>query len=169
MSDLIERPTDAMQLVARAIEADIDAEQLGKLLDLQRDHEADQARKAYFRAMRETQRELPVVVRDAQNSHTRSKYSRLETISRAIDPVIHANGFSISYGTEDSTIEDCIRIAANVMHDDGHSTHHHLDLPLDGGWLGWQDEQNRCTGDRLDRELRASLSQVHDLRCRDCG
>lgn len=132
MTQLTTQPAaNPMQLLQVALESNVDPERLGQIMDLQERWLEGQARKSYFGAMRAVQESLPTVVRDAENSHTKSKYTRLETLSRAIDPVIHRNGFSITFGSAETTAADCIRVTADVMHEDGHATHHFVDLPLD--------------------------------------
>lgn len=120
-----------LTLLDAAIAKGIDADSLGKMLDLQQRWQADEARKQYFAAMQECQSQLPTVVKDAENKQTNSRYARLETLSRAIDPVIHEYGFAISYGSEDSPLERHIRIVATVMHRSGHQCAHRIDLPVD--------------------------------------
>lgn len=133
MSELIERetPTNPLQLLQSALDTGVDPERLTQLMDLHDRWQEGQAKQAYYDAMRQAQLELPVVVRDAENKQTNSRYSRLETLSRAIDPVIHKHGFAVSFGTGESNLERHIRITASVMHSGGHRTEHFLDLPID--------------------------------------
>lgn len=120
-----------MQLLQVALESNVDPERLGQLMDLQERWIEGQAKQAYFAGMRDVQEELPTVVRDAENKQTNSRYTRLETLARAVDPVIHKHGFSVSYGTADNPLERHVRVTATVMHKAGHSTEHFIDLPLD--------------------------------------
>jgi hypothetical protein len=81
--------------------------------------------------MTRVQSKLPTIARDANNDQTRSKYSRHETISKAIKPIYTAEGFALSFSEEDSPKEDHIRIVGILRHSAGYSERHHLDVPLD--------------------------------------
>jgi hypothetical protein len=76
---------------------------------------------------------MPQVGRDADNSHTKSKYARLETLSAAMTPVLTKHGFSISFGTADSPLPGHYRITAEVSHEAGHSRTYQADIPADLG------------------------------------
>lgn len=126
-----EQPTP-MTLLQAAVERGLDGDQLSKLMDLQERYEANQARKAYAAAMHAAQEEMPLVVRDAQNSQTRSKYARLEQVQKTAGPVYQRHGFSLSYGQGDCPIDGWKRTIVDVRHEAGHCERYVLDLPLDG-------------------------------------
>lgn len=132
MTQLTTQPAaNPMQLLQAALDKDLDADKLSQLMDLQERWLEGQAKQAYFAGMRDVQEALPTVVKDAENKQTNSRYTRLETLARAVDPVIHKHGFSVSYGTAESPLERHVRVTATVMHKAGHSTDHFIDLPLD--------------------------------------
>lgn len=91
-----------------------------------------QAEHAFNAAMHAVQSELPQVVRDADNQHTKSRYARLETISAAIGPVLAKHGFSISFGTAESPLDGHYRIVADVSHG-RHTRRYQADIPADLG------------------------------------
>lgn len=126
--------TDPMSLLVKAVEGNLDTDKLEALVNLQERWEARQAAKAYADAMQAAQNEMPAVTKDAYNEQTRSRYSRYETVSRSIDPVVHKHGFSLSFSTADAA-EGFIRIVATVRHKAGHSEQHHVDLPLDNSGI----------------------------------
>jgi hypothetical protein len=121
-----------LALIDRAIASGVDAEKLDRLLSLQERWEKSRAVEAYNRAMNLCQQEMPAVVKDAENSHTKSAYARLETLVSATTPTYTRHGFSLSYDTADSPLPGHIRIVCDVLHSGGHKESKHLDLPLDG-------------------------------------
>jgi hypothetical protein len=84
---------------------------------------------------------MPIVVRDAVNDQTRSRYAKLETISEKMDPVIQAHGFSLSFGTADCPLPNHYRVTCKVRHNAGYSELHHADVPAD--MLGMKGNQNK--------------------------
>lgn len=122
---------EPLSLVRFAIEKGADAEQLERLVGLAERMDAARARKAFAAAMQELQAELPDVVKDAQNPHTRSPYARLETISDAVDPFINKHGFSTSYGTDPGAPAGTLRLYIDVQHKDGHTERRYGDFPAD--------------------------------------
>jgi len=106
-------------------------DKLEKVMDMAERWEANQARKAFSDAMSAAQAEIQPVARDAYNSHTKSRYARLETISRAINPIITKYGFAMSFGTANSPFEGHYRVTCEVTHCDGHSKQYHVDMPAE--------------------------------------
>lgn len=127
-------PTNPMALLAMAVENGLDTDRLEALVNLTERWEAREASKAYADAMQAAQNEMPGVTKDAYNEQTKSRYSRYETVSSAIDPVVHKHGFSLSFSTADAP-EGFIRVVATVRHKAGHSEQHHVDLPLDNSGI----------------------------------
>lgn len=107
------------------------AEKINALAGAQKQIASQEAEQAYTLAMNAAQRSMPAVVRDTLNDQTMSRYAKLETISHFIDPIIHANGFTLSYGTADSVLEEHYRVTCEVRHVGGHSTAHFADVPAD--------------------------------------
>lgn len=119
----------------------IDLDRMERLMTMHRDLKADQARVAFNAALTAAQAEMPRVMRDATNSHTNSRYARLETIHKAITPVITRHGFSLSFDTADSDKPGHHRVVCTVAHAGGHSRQHSADLPADGA--GAQGKANK--------------------------
>jgi hypothetical protein len=121
-----------MGLIAAAIEHGADPDKLEKLMGLQERWEDGQAEKAYATALHAAQAEMPVVVRDAANTQTRSKYALLETVQRTYKPISQAHGLALSFGEEDCPLAGHKRTSCDVRHVDGACHTYHLDLPVDG-------------------------------------
>lgn len=110
---------------------DVSAEKLQIIAQAHQRVTADEAAQAFNEAMTKAQNCMPAVARDAVNDSTMSKYARLETISDAIDPIIHAHGFALTFGTADSVLEEHYRVTCTVRHAAGHSETHFADVPAD--------------------------------------
>ncbi len=131
-AEVITREPTPMTLLERAISANMDVDKLEKLMHLQERHMAKQALSAYTTALNECQKHLPLIVKQAENSHTRSKYALLENIIHAVKPVLTQFGFSLAFSEGDCPKENMMRILLDVMHVAGHSQQYHLDVPIDG-------------------------------------
>lgn len=110
---------------------DVSAEKLQVIATAQQQISAQEAEQAFSASMVAAQNAMPAVVRDTVNDATMSKYARLETISDVIDPIIHAHGFSLTFGTADSVLEEHYRVTCTVRHAAGHSETHFADVPAD--------------------------------------
>lgn len=122
----------AMKLIGDAArDPKVDVEKLDRLLAMRRQLKDDAAKEEFFAAMRSAQEEMPQIVRDADNDHTKSKYAKLETISRAADPIIAKHGFSKSFGTADSPLGGHYRVTCVVGHSGGWSKDYFADIPVD--------------------------------------
>lgn len=108
------------------------AEELSRVVDLHEKLVAIRAKELYALAMAACQREMPVVVKDATNPSTKSKYAKLETVHKAIKPVYLRHGFSISWGMGEGGPEGHIRLLADVHHEGGMSKQYTFDIPKDG-------------------------------------
>ncbi len=94
--------------------------------------EEDRVRELAFNvAMLKAQEEIPPVKRKAYNKHTQSWWARLEEISKIADPIIHRNGFALSYGSEPSHLPNHYRIICDVAHRDGHRRRYDMDVGMD--------------------------------------
>lgn len=119
----------------------IDPERLSKFLDLHERMTARSAVVAFSEAMRAAQEEMPAVVRNAKNDQTNSRYATLDAVSDAMDPVIHRHGFSLSFGTADSTLPGHYRVTCKTRHIDGHAEDSFADVPSDMN--GMKGNQNK--------------------------
>lgn len=121
-----------LSVLQTAVERHVDADQLEKLAALYMQGERLRAEKEFAAAMHACQQEMPVVVRDAQNKQTQSRYAMLETVQRTTRPIYTKHGFSMSYGEADCPVAGHKRTTCDVTHVGGHTRSYHLDLPLDG-------------------------------------
>ena len=121
-----------IEIISRvASDPSCDVDKMERLLSMQERLVEREAEIAFNQAMQAAQQEMPVVIRDKTNDQTRSRYAQLETIDRAIRPVITRHGFSLSFGTDESPLDGHYRVTCVVSHIAGHTRHYHADLPAD--------------------------------------
>lgn len=90
------------------------------------------ARAEFATAMNACQKEMPRVVKDADNPHAKSRYVLLETLKDAITPIFLKHGFSLTWGQADCPIADHTRVICDLYHVSGYSQRYQGDYPIDG-------------------------------------
>lgn len=89
------------------------------------------AKRAYFAAMSKCQTEMPVVLKNQKNTHTKSEYADLAAIERQAMPVIHKHGFAVSFQPDGYEGNGDLRIKWEISHADGHSRSDVAFIPID--------------------------------------
>ena len=118
--------------IIRAAQDDsIDIAKLQALLDMQRSVQRERSVRMFNTAMASAQSEMEQIPRDAVNTHTKSRYARMETIDRLMRPIYTRHGFSLRFGSQPSPREGWMRIVCTVAHTGGHFEENHLDAPPD--------------------------------------
>jgi hypothetical protein len=125
---------------------EINADKLRELVALRNEMEDRQKATEFAAAFKEAKDRIPVVVRDATNEDNRAKYSRLETVSRAVDPVIKACGLACSYTMAESNLANHYRIVLRVTHLNGHFRESFIDLPADDVGIKGNPNKTRVQG-----------------------
>jgi hypothetical protein len=121
----IKQPTTPDQLLALAVDKDLDIEKLSKLMELQRQWKEGLAREAFFNALVEFQANCPelrkskTVSFSAGGGKTEYKYAPLADIIRQIKPVIKS--VDIAYRWEIADNGESIIVTCLVTHKDGHT------------------------------------------------
>lgn len=131
----IEKPSTPFDLVQMAIDRDLDVVKLKELLSMQKEWQANQARQLYFDAMNRVQSSLPRVIKNKENTHTRSRYADLEAVNTLVMPVFSECGFSVSFNETECDVPDAIRLVANVRHVGGHQEDFTAIIPIDGAGM----------------------------------
>lgn len=125
-------PLSPLAIYQQAIEKGLSPADLERLLDLHERVEAGKAEAAYTGAMVACQKEMPVVLHDSTNKHTKATYASLETIQEFTKPIYTRHGFSLSWGEGDTSRPGFVRVVCDVMHEGGHTKRYFGDYPLDG-------------------------------------
>jgi hypothetical protein len=109
------------QLLKLAVDKDLDIDKLAKLMELQRDYNADLARKSFFHAFIEFQSKSPELRKNKEVSFgdTKYHYAPLADIVRQIKDTCRDCGLSYRWEIDDN--KDEIKVTCIVTHTDGHS------------------------------------------------
>jgi hypothetical protein len=115
-------PETPTTLVRLAVQQNFDLDKLERLLQLQREWQRDEARRAFFAALSRFQSELPPICRSGKVDAGRAgrrRYASLGTINEAIRPYLYSNGLSFRFSQKQSP--EGIAVTCIVSHRDGHS------------------------------------------------
>jgi len=136
-------PADMIRL---AVEGKADLDKLEKLLTLQERWEANEARKVFASSFALAQEQIALVVKTKLNPQTGSKYAPLESIIESAKPIYTKEGFSVIFYEGETTVPECIRICADILHTAGHKETYHYDIPLDGVGLKGNPNMTKIHG-----------------------
>ncbi len=120
------------EMIRTAVEGKMNLDNLEKFLVIQKDWEANEARKLFALSFAAVQEKIAVVVKTKLNPQTRSKYADLGDIIESAKPVYTKEGFSVIFYEGETSVPEHIRICADVLHRAGHKETYHYDVPPDG-------------------------------------
>ena len=119
-----------LQMVQAAMERGMDAETIGKFMDLADRHEAKQAKRAFDQAMSTFRSQCPTIEKTAKGHN--SKYAKLDKTIEQIKGLMAECGLSHSWRIDQA--DGQISVTCVVSHIDGHSEQTSLSsAPDDGG------------------------------------
>ena len=122
-----------MEVISRAAsDPNTDIDKLERLMGMYERLETKKAETAFHAAMTAAQSEMGRVSTDALNTQTRSRYATYGKLDKALRPIYTQHGFSLSFGTDQSPIEQHVRVLCDVSHRAGYSKQYHIDMPNDG-------------------------------------
>lgn len=116
------------QMIELAIKGGADLEKLEKLLTLQERWEANEAKKAFVRAMTAFKSEAPLVFKDRTNKQYNSKYTSLGNLINTVNPILSKHGLSASWDIEQNGI---IKVSCMIRHEQGHNESASASAPAD--------------------------------------
>ena len=122
-------------MIRLAVQGKADLQQLKELLAIQKDWEANEARKIFTQSFASAQAKIASVIKTKINPITHSKYADLGDIIVSASRVYTAEGFSVIFYEGDTAVQDSIRVCADILHKAGHKETYHYDVPLDGTGL----------------------------------
>lgn len=141
------RVENPMEVIQRAIDSNVDAANLERLIAMYERIEKMNAERAYNASMRDCQAELFNVVHDSKNTHNNSTFAELSTVITRLKPIWTHHGFAISFYEGEPMKKEWIRVCADVMHVGGHTKLHYIELPVDGqGSQGSRSGMNPVQG-----------------------
>jgi hypothetical protein len=124
-SEVVNNPQET---IALAISKGSNLEQIEKLMLLQERFDANQAKKAYVRAMAEFKINAPLVDKDKTNNQYKSKYTSLGNLINTVSPVLSKFGLSASWDIKQNGI---IEVTCKMTHELGHSETATMNAPAD--------------------------------------
>lgn len=129
---LIAGVTSPADIIRTAVAGKADLTQLKELLAIQKDWEANEAKKIFASAFAAAQEKIAVVLKTKTNPQTHSKYAALDDIIESAKPVYTKEGFAVIFYEGVTAVQESIRICADVLHKAGHKETYFYDVPLDG-------------------------------------
>ena len=117
----------SLTLIREAMSSGADPATLRELLNVKRDWEADEAKKAYFAAISEFQKRAPIIEKADDNNG--KKYARMDRIWRTIRPLFTELGLSCTWQV--CTVGDGMcHVEGQLAHISGHSIPLIMDVAL---------------------------------------
>lgn len=114
--NVVANQSEPDSLLSLAIKQGASIDQLTQLFELKLRVEANEARKAFVRAMSAFRSEVQTIEKNAK-AHN-STYATLDNITSQINPLLAKNNLSFCWSTEQT---DKITVHCDVTHSDGHS------------------------------------------------
>ncbi len=131
-----EEPRSMMEVLAMAAaDPRVDVQKLQALLDMQFRVEARNAEVEFNAALARLMPRLPSIEKDGvimnkDKTSVRSRFATYERIDAVIRPLLAEEGFSISFGTDDS-IPGKVRVTGTLAHRMGHSKPSTVTVPTE--------------------------------------
>jgi len=118
--EIIEVNGSPSSLIERAIDKGADLDKLEKLLTLKERHDANEARKAYHKAMAEFKANPPEIDKDKKVSYGNTHYNHasLANVTKKIGAELSKHGLSASWTTKQNGV---ILVTCRITHMQGHS------------------------------------------------
>lgn len=117
----------AVALIREAIASGKQPEYLHELLNVRREWEADEARKAFNFAIAEFQRRAPIIAKEDKAYD--KQYARMDRIWREIRPLVTELGLSVTWQVCELRDGMC-HVEGQLRHRQGHGERLAMDLPL---------------------------------------
>lgn len=126
----LDTPQDFLALITRALSLSKgDVNNVRELLAMKDEQLTKIRAQEYNVAFHAARGEMPPIVKDGKAPNF--KYPTLENVSRNIDTIARAHGFTHSFATADSIIAGHYRIICDLSHTNGYEKRYFVDLPAD--------------------------------------
>lgn len=128
----IQESATVLQVIQKAAsDPSCDIEKLERLLAMKERMDAKAAEIEFNDALSRVQANMGRVAADATNNQTRSSYATYGKLDKVLRPIYTAEGFSLSFGTEDAP-EGMVGMICFVSHRAGHTRQYRAHVPSDG-------------------------------------
>lgn len=115
-------------LLEIAVNNNVDLDKMTKLMDLKKEWEQDEARKAYHVAMTAFKANPPVIIKDMVNTQYNSRYASLPNIVNNTNIVLSKHDLSANWSVSQG---DLVAVTCTITHVLGHSESTTIHGPLD--------------------------------------
>jgi hypothetical protein len=154
-----------MQIISRAAsDASVDIDKMERLFKMHEAIVARDAEKAFNVAMSDVQAKSRRVAADSTNPQTHSDYASYAALDRALRPLYTEAGFSLSFGTGESSAETVL-VLCRVSHSAGHSRDFQILMPADGKGAKGGDVMTKthATGAATQYGMRYLLKMIFNI------
>lgn len=128
----IHEEVSPLVLIAQAArDPQVDTEKMRAIIDMKREEEDRDAKRAFNRAFVAAKKEIKPIVRNKRNDQTSSNYADAMAVADVVDPIIEKHGLALTYGTEPCDREGYYRMVCDLLHEDGHEKRYEADIPID--------------------------------------
>lgn len=117
-----------MASAMQALQAGVPLEQLHGLLDLQKDWEANEARKAFMQAKAAFKTEAIVITKDKTNDQYGSGYTSIGNLVNTVTPILSRHGLTADWDVDQ---KEGIFVTCILSHAMGHSERTSIKVPAD--------------------------------------
>lgn len=134
-------PQNLLQVCANALkDPRADVNKAREVVALMERVETRAAEERFAFELAAAQREMPRVVKDKENESTHTWYATLPALSRVVDPIAYAHGFSMSFSTADCPVPGHYRVTGKLSLG-MHTRDFMIDVPVDA--TGPQGKPNK--------------------------
>ena len=161
--------TTLLQVIQQAAaNPQVDIDKMERLMAMHERMTLREAETAWNEAMADCQRELRQVAPDAFNPQTKSRYATYPALDAVLRPVYSRHGFSISFDSDASPVEECIRVIALVSRG-GFTRTYKIDMPRDGKGAKGGDVMTKthATGAGMQYGMRYLLKGIFNVAIGD--
>jgi hypothetical protein len=144
-------------------------ENLREMLAIQKEYEANEAKKAYTSALSAFKCEVPHVGRDRTNKQYNNKYSSKGNLLQTITPVLSKFGFSVSFSYANSKegTDHWVNVTCILTHQLGHSESNSFSAPMDVSGAKNPIQGLKSTTTYLEKLLFAGILGIESTEERD--
>lgn len=126
---MIQPEQSPVAIMQMAMNKNLDLDRVQKMLDIQKEWEKNEARKAYHEDMAIFKTEHITITKDKENKQYNSMYATHGNIVNTVTPVLSKYGFSHKFDIEQDT--EGVKVTCIITHRKGHSDSSFMKAPLD--------------------------------------
>lgn len=161
---------DELALFERfATNQNIDLDRLDRLMTMARQARKERQEMAFNAALSRAAKNIRAAVTNEYNDQTKSWFATHEALDAVARPHYTAEGLTLTFKPERSTITDYITVVCLVKHEAGWTERYELDMPADGKGAKGGDVMTKthATGSAITYAMRYLLKMVFNIPIKD--